>query len=68
MSNIFKYASECNSLYGVIAVLIVCILLIILGILAYKVIIFVIDKIAKYKEIRTKIKTGEISVETELHK
>ena len=59
MSNVFKYVSECNSLYGVIAVLIVCILLIILGVLVYKIIIFLIDKITKYKEIYTKAKAGD---------
>lgn len=67
MSNVFKYASECNSLYGVISILIVCVLLVILGILIYKAIIFLIDKVTKYKEVYAKAKAGEISIEAELH-
>ncbi len=68
MSKMFKYVSECSSLYGVVAVLFVCILLIILGVLVYKAIIFLIDKITKYKEIHTKANAGDISIEAQIRK
>lgn len=64
MMDIIKSIVECDSLYGVIALFILCILLGFVSWLCYKVIIevkkliqYIVNKITKYKEIHAKPST-----------
>lgn len=73
MEQIFKYTTECNSLYNVVALLILCTLLGFISWLCYKVIIsfgkliqYIVNKIAKYKEIHTKAQYRDASLEIDL--
>lgn len=79
MENIIKYAIECNSMYGVMALVVVFIGLNILGYIIYKIIQLVLPYIykiickycntaKKYKEVHSKFGVKDVSVETDLHR
>ena len=74
MMDIIKNIVECDSLYGVIALFILCTLLGFVSWLCYKVIIevkkliqYIVNKITKYKEIHAKAQYKDSSLEVDLH-
>lgn len=74
MMDIIKSIVECDSLYGVIALFILCTLLGFVSWLCYKVIIevkkliqYIVNKITKYKEIHAKAQCKDASLEVDLH-
>ena len=79
MENIIKYAVECGSLYGVVALVIILIGFISLLVFAYKTIRFVFpffgkgfskfcNTLVKYKDVHAKADVKDVSFETELHR
>lgn len=79
MESIIKFAIECDSLYGIIALAVVFIGFSLLGYTAYKIIQFVLPYIykivckycntaKKYKDVHSKIGVKDVSVETDLHR
>lgn len=79
MENIIKYAVECDSLYGVAALIIVTTLIITLAVLALKALFFVFPYVYKivckicntikdYHSIHTKIGTDDVLIETDLNR
>nr|DAX07990.1 MAG TPA: hypothetical protein [Bacteriophage sp.] len=74
MMDIIKSIVECDSLYGVIALFILCTLLGFVSWLCYKVIIevkkliqYIVNKITKYKEIHAKARCKDASLEVDLN-
>lgn len=68
MSDMIKCVVECDSLYGIIALLIFLSFLGLVSILVYKIIIFLIKCISKYKDIHAKACVDNVSVEADLHR
>ena len=68
MSNMIKYVVECDSLYGVISLLILCVLFGLVVILLYKATIFVAKCITKYKDVHAKASVSDVSFEAALHR
>lgn len=79
MENIIKYAVECNSLYGIIALVVIFLGFSILGCIAYKIIQLILPYLHKiickhyniikeYKEVHTKFGANDVSYETDLHR
>ena len=74
MSNMFKYAVECNSIYNVVAFFMTCTLLGFVAFLCYKgllivakLIQYIVNKVTKYKSIHTKAQYKDASLEVDLH-
>lgn len=74
MSNVFKYAVECDSIYNVVAFFMMCTLLRFIAFLCYKgllvvtkLIQYIVNKVTKYKEIHTKAQYKDASFEVDLH-
>lgn len=79
MENIIKYAVECCSIYGIVALVITFLGLSVLGIIAYKTIQLALPYIykmvckycnivKKYDDVNTKASVKDVSIETELHR
>lgn len=75
MEDIIKYVVECNSWYGVNALLILCTLLGFISVLIFTIILelikhipYIIDKLTSYNDIHTKAKNNNTSIEVELHR
>ena len=75
MENIIKSVVECNSAYGVDALLILCTLLGFLGVLILITVLalikhvpYIIEKLTSYNDIRTKAENNNTSIEVELHR
>ena len=79
MENIIKFAIECNSMYGIIALVIVFIGFNLLGYTTYKIIQLVLpyiykivykycNTVKKYKDVNSKFGVKNVSVETDLHR
>lgn len=79
MENIVKYAVECGSMYGVVALAITFLGFITLGIIAYKTIQLALpyiyksvckycNTVKKYDSVHTKANVKDVSFETELHR
>ena len=72
MENIIKYVVECDSLYGLIALVFFC--TIIFAIIhfvvpyLYKALCKICNTIVKYKNVHAKASVKDISFETELHR
>lgn len=73
MMDIIKSIVECDSLYGVIALFILCTLLGFVSWLCYKVIIevkkliqYIVNKITKYKEIHAKAQYKDVLLKVDL--
>lgn len=71
---IIKYAVECNSLYNVVALFIMCTLLGFIVWLCYKVVLvvekliqYIVNKVTKYKEVHAKAQYKDASLEVDLH-
>ena len=74
MSNVFKYAVECDSIYNVVAFFVACTLLGFISWLCYKAVIvvakliqYIVNKVTKYKSIHTKAQYKDASLEVDLH-
>lgn len=67
MSKMIKYAVECNSLYKLIAVIIVCALLGVSMFFGCSTIQHITDKICEYKEVSVKAQCKDASLEVDLH-
>ena len=79
MENIIKFAIECESLYGIVALTVVFLGFSLLGYTVYKIIQLVLpyiyeivckycNTVKKYKDVHSKIGVKDVSVETELHR
>ena len=79
MENIIKYAVECGSWYGVVALVILFLELTVLGLIAYKTIQLVLpyiykivckycNTVKKYKDVHAKASVKDVSFETDLHR
>ena len=72
MSNMIKYVVECDSLYGVVALLILCILLGLISLLGFitliKLVPYIIDKITTYNDVHAKAESNNSSFEVDLHR
>ena len=79
MENIIKFAIECDSMYGIIALAVVFIGFSLLGYTAYKIIQLVLpyiykivckycNTVKKYKDFHSKVGVKDFSVETDLHR
>lgn len=79
MENIIKYAVECGSAYGVVALVIVLIGFVSLLVFSDKTIRFVLpyiykivcklcNTLVKYKDIHAKASVKDVSIETDLHR
>lgn len=73
MSNVFKYAVECDSIYNVVAFFLICTLLGFISWLCYKTVIvvakliqYIVNKVTKYKSIHTKAQYKNASLEVDL--
>lgn len=71
---IIKYAVECNSLYNVVALFIICALLVFIAWLLYKAVLalyglirYIVNKVTKYKEAHAKAQYKDASLEVDLH-
>ncbi len=70
---IIKYAVECNSLYNVVALFIMCTLLGFITWLLYKAVLalyglirYIVNKVTKYKEVHAKAQYKDASLEVDL--
>ena len=68
MSDMIKNVVACDSLYGLIALLILCTLLGLVSILIYKAVVSLIKCISKYKDVHTKACVDDISIEMDVHR
>lgn len=79
MENIIKYAVECGSAYGVVALVVVLIGFVSLLVFSDKAIRFVLpyiykivcklcNTLVKYKDVHAKASVKDVSFETELHR
>lgn len=79
MENIIKFAIECNSMYGIIALVVVFLGFGLLGYTTYKIIQLILpyiykivckycNTVKKYKEVHSKVGVKDISIETDLHR
>ena len=79
MENIIKYAVECDSVYGIVALAVTFLGFSLLGYIVYKTIKVVLPYLYKitckiyntvktYKDVRTKASVKDVSFETELHR
>lgn len=79
MENIIKYAVECGSAYGVVALAILFLGLTALGLIAYKTIQLALpyiykivckycNTVKKYKDVHAKASAKDVSFETDLHR
>lgn len=79
MENIIKFAIECNSLYGIIALVVVFSGFSLLGYTTYKIIQLVLpyiykivcrhcNTVKKYKDVYSKVGVKDVSIETDLHR
>lgn len=71
---IIKYAVECNSLYNVVALFIMCTLLGFITWLLYKAVLalyglirYIVNKVTKYKEVHAKAQYKNALLEVDLH-
>ena len=71
---IIKYAVECDSLYNVVALFIICTLLGFIAWLCYKAVLvvskliqYIANKVTKYKEVHAKAQYKDSSLEIDLH-
>lgn len=71
---IIKYAVECNSLYNVVALFIMCTLLGFITWLLYKAVLalyglirYIVNKVTKYKEVHAKAQYKDALLEVDLH-
>lgn len=74
MSKMIKYAVECESLYNVVALFMICTLIGFIAWLCYKAMLtflrslqYIVDKVTFYKEIHTKAQYNDASIEVDLH-
>ena len=78
MENIIKYVVECDSLYGVVALMLLFLGQSVLGLIIYKTIHLVVpylykalckicDTIVKYKDVHAKADVKDASFEADLH-
>lgn len=78
MENIIKYAVECGSAYGVVALVVVLIGFVSLLVFSDKAIRFVLpyiykivcklcNTLVKYKDVHAKASVKDVSIETDLH-
>lgn len=79
MENIIKYAVECGSWYGVVALAIIAVCFIVAVVYANKIIRFVFpylhkglykicNTLVKYKDVHAKASVKDVSFETDLHR
>ncbi len=79
MENIIESVAECDSMYGIAALVILFLGFSVLGLIAYKTIQLVLphlyritckicNAVTKYKDVHTKANVKDISFETELHR
>lgn len=79
MENMIKFAIECDSMYGIIALAVVFLGFSLLGYTAYKIIQLVLpyiykiickycNTVKKYKDVHSKVDVKDVSVETDLHR
>ncbi|MEI3163864.1 MAG: hypothetical protein V8S74_10880 [Lachnospirales bacterium] len=73
MSNMIKYAVECNSLYNVVAFFMICTLLGFIAWLCYKTVLalckliqYIVNKVTKYKDVHAKAQYKDSSLEVDL--
>ena len=79
MENIIKYAVECGSWYGIVALAIIAVCFIVAVVYANKIIRFVFpylhkdlykicNTLVKYKDVHAKASVTDVSFETDLHR